>query len=174
MPAERTPASALPNSSFWPQGCPAGGCRAGSGPGWQRHGSHEGVHDRSGVLSVTLSWGLVHTVFTLRYARSYYKPPIGGSTSTRTIPHLPGLRLPGLTIGMTFQVSDTNLTPRRSGGSHSPMPCSRTCSARWLSPSSSTWCRASCIDAARSASASRCPFRTVAVGSNPAALLSRW
>lgn len=31
-----------------------------------------------GLSSVALSWGLVQTVFTLRYARSYYSRPVGG------------------------------------------------------------------------------------------------
>ena len=31
-----------------------------------------------GVVSVALSWTLVHTVFTLRYARAYYGVPVGG------------------------------------------------------------------------------------------------
>jgi uncharacterized membrane protein len=48
------------------------------------------------VLSVVLSWATVHTIFTLRYARTFYQLPEGASTSTRTIPRLPGLRLPWL------------------------------------------------------------------------------
>lgn len=36
------------------------------------------------LASVVLSWGVVHTVFTLRYARLYYTGTDGGSTSTRT------------------------------------------------------------------------------------------
>ena len=31
-----------------------------------------------GVVSVALTWALVHTVFTLRYARTYYRRPVGG------------------------------------------------------------------------------------------------
>jgi uncharacterized membrane protein len=31
-----------------------------------------------GVLSVALTWMLVHTVFTLRHARTYYAEPVGG------------------------------------------------------------------------------------------------
>jgi uncharacterized membrane protein len=30
-----------------------------------------------GLLSVTLSWIVVHTVFALRYARAYYSAPSG-------------------------------------------------------------------------------------------------
>ena len=67
-----------------------------------------------GLLSVALSWGLVHTVFTLRYARSYYSRPVGGIDFNEGDPptYLDFAYL-ALTIGMTFQVSDTNLTNKR-------------------------------------------------------------
>ncbi|HMA45772.1 MAG TPA: DUF1345 domain-containing protein, partial [Frankiaceae bacterium] len=43
-----------------------------------RHGSMEVVQIALGVASVVLSWVVVHTVFTLRYARLYYAGPDGG------------------------------------------------------------------------------------------------
>lgn len=66
-----------------------------------------------GVLSVALSWALVHTVFTLRYARTYYARPVGGIDFNEDDPptYLDFAYL-ALTIGMTFQVSDTNLTTK--------------------------------------------------------------
>ena len=66
-----------------------------------------------GITSVALSWGLVHTVFTLRYARSYYSEPVGGIDFNEDDPptYLDFAYL-ALTIGMTFQVSDTNLTSK--------------------------------------------------------------
>jgi uncharacterized membrane protein len=66
-----------------------------------------------GVVSVALSWGLVHTVFTLRYARTYYSQPVGGIDFNEDDPpdYLDFAYL-ALTIGMTFQVSDTNLTTK--------------------------------------------------------------
>jgi uncharacterized membrane protein len=66
-----------------------------------------------GIVSVALSWGLVHTIFTLRYARSYYKAPVGGIDFNEDDPptYLDFAYL-SLTIGMTFQVSDTNLTSK--------------------------------------------------------------
>jgi uncharacterized membrane protein len=66
-----------------------------------------------GVLSVALSWMLVHTVFTLRYARSYYGAPVGGIDFNEDDPptYLDFAYL-AMTIGMTFQVSDTNLTTK--------------------------------------------------------------
>ncbi len=66
-----------------------------------------------GILSVALSWGLVQTVFTLRYARSYYSRPVGGIDFNESDPptYLDFAYL-ALTVGMTFQVSDTNLTTK--------------------------------------------------------------
>jgi uncharacterized membrane protein len=66
-----------------------------------------------GVLSVALTWGLVHTVFALRYARTYYRSPVGGIDFNEEDPptYLDFAYL-ALTIGMTFQVSDTNLTSK--------------------------------------------------------------
>jgi uncharacterized membrane protein len=64
-----------------------------------------------GVLSVASSWGLVHTVFTLRYARSYYASPRGGvDFNEDDPPTYVDFAYLALTIGMTFQVSDTDLT----------------------------------------------------------------
>ncbi|HEY1830647.1 MAG TPA: DUF1345 domain-containing protein [Acidimicrobiales bacterium] len=67
-----------------------------------------------GVLSVALSWGLVHTVFTLRYARTYYSQSVGDIDFNEDDPptYLDFAYL-AFTIGMTFQVSDTNLTSKR-------------------------------------------------------------
>jgi uncharacterized membrane protein len=66
-----------------------------------------------GVLSVGLTWGLVHTVYALRYARTYYRTPVGGIDFNEDDPptYLDFAYL-ALTIGMTFQVSDTNLTAK--------------------------------------------------------------
>jgi uncharacterized membrane protein len=67
-----------------------------------------------GILSVALSWGVVHTIFTLRYARSYYSQPEGGVDFNEDDPptYLDFAYL-ALTVGMTFQVSDTDLTTKR-------------------------------------------------------------
>jgi uncharacterized membrane protein len=66
-----------------------------------------------GILSVALSWSLVHSVFTLRYARAYYGRPVGGIDFNEDDPpsYLDFAYL-AVTIGMTFQVSDTNLTTK--------------------------------------------------------------
>ncbi len=66
-----------------------------------------------GVLSVALSWAVVHAVFMLRYARGFYSRPEGGIDFNEDEPptYLDFAYL-ALTIGMTFQVSDTNLTSK--------------------------------------------------------------
>jgi uncharacterized membrane protein len=64
-----------------------------------------------GAMSVLLSWAAVHTVFTLRYARIYYSAPKGGvDFNENTPPTYVDFAYLAFTIGMTFQVSDTNLT----------------------------------------------------------------
>jgi uncharacterized membrane protein len=63
-----------------------------------------------GLAGVAVSWFTVHTIFTLRYARLYYRDPPGGIDFNQQAP--PSYRdfaYVGLTIGMTFQVSDTTL-----------------------------------------------------------------
>jgi uncharacterized membrane protein len=60
--------------------------------------------------SVALAWLSVHTVYVLRYARLYYTPPDGGIDFHGEPPDYIDFAYLGLTIGMTFQVSDTDLT----------------------------------------------------------------
>jgi uncharacterized membrane protein len=64
-----------------------------------------------GVVSVVLAWGVVHTVFTLRYARIYYSGTHGGvDFNQKADPDYSDFAYLAFTIGMTFQVSDTDLT----------------------------------------------------------------
>jgi uncharacterized membrane protein len=64
-----------------------------------------------GVLSVVLSWLIVHTVYALRYARAYYSDPVGGiEFNEAEPPNYVDFSYYSFTIGMTFQVSDTNIT----------------------------------------------------------------
>lgn len=60
--------------------------------------------------SVALAWTSVHTVYVLRYARLYYSPPEGGIDFHGEAPAYLDFAYLALTIGMTFQVSDTDLT----------------------------------------------------------------
>lgn len=65
------------------------------------------------MASVVLSWLVVHTIFTLRYARLYYGEPQGGVDFNDKIPPCyTDFAYLAFTIGMTYQVSDTNLTSK--------------------------------------------------------------
>jgi uncharacterized membrane protein len=66
-----------------------------------------------GLLSVVLSWAVVHTVFMLRYARAYYAEPAGGiEFNEKEPPTYIDFAYYAFTIGMTFQVADTNITSK--------------------------------------------------------------
>jgi uncharacterized membrane protein len=77
------------------------------------HGSVRDAEIGIAVASVVLSWLLVHTIFTLKYARMYYAAAGGVG---RGIDFEKDVRPPysdfaylAFSIGMTFQVSDTDL-----------------------------------------------------------------
>jgi uncharacterized membrane protein len=62
------------------------------------------------VFSVFVSWTVVHTVFTLKYARLYYTGVPGGIDFNESDPpQYTDFAYLAFTLGMTFQVSDTNL-----------------------------------------------------------------
>ena len=66
-----------------------------------------------GLLSVVLSWTVVHTVFALLYARAYYSEPAGGiEFNEEEPPTYTDFAYFAFTVGMTFQVSDTNITSK--------------------------------------------------------------
>jgi uncharacterized membrane protein len=66
-----------------------------------------------GLASVVLSWAMVHTIYTLRYAHLYYNGPDGGiSFNDSGPPAYADFAYLAFTIGMTFQVSDTAITSR--------------------------------------------------------------
>ena len=84
--------------------------------------SHFFIHLLMSLVAVICSWMLVHTVFGLRYAHTYYGDPDGPAGPKS---HAGGLQFPGdrepdymdfayfsFTIGMTFQVSDVVITSR--------------------------------------------------------------
>jgi len=71
---------------------------------------------RGGVLaalalgSVALSWLLIHTLFTLRYASQYFESEPGGiDFNTDEPPCYVDFAYVAFSLGMTFQISDTNL-----------------------------------------------------------------
>jgi uncharacterized membrane protein len=72
--------------------------------------SAQDVNAMLSVGSVALAWGSVHTMFTTRYARLYYTGPDGGiDFNEPDPPKYTDFAYLAFTIGMTFQVSDTNL-----------------------------------------------------------------
>ena len=67
-------------------------------------------HAAVAVASVGLSWTVVQTVFTSRYARLYYSAPTGGiDFHGGAPPRYSDFAYVAFTVGMTFQVSDTDL-----------------------------------------------------------------
>jgi uncharacterized membrane protein len=89
------------------------------------HGPHnlaperEATIDLLGFAAVALGWLLIHTIFIFRYAHLYYRNADRGNANRR------GLNFPGdaepdymdfayfsLVVGMTFQVSDVQVTTR--------------------------------------------------------------
>lgn len=72
------------------------------------------------IIGVLLSWLLIHTLFTTRYAHLYYK-----GTGHQTNPYAGGLEFPGgerpdfldfayfsFVLGMTFQTADVSISGR--------------------------------------------------------------
>ena len=78
----------------------------------QVDGMEFGLLTASVLVTVVGSWLLTHTLFALRYADLYYQDPVGG------IDFVPSSRMPdyhdfgyvAFTVGMTFQVSDTDIS----------------------------------------------------------------
>ena len=63
-----------------------------------------------GVLTVVASWFAVHTLFTLHYARLYYSGEPGGiNFHDPEPPCFRDFAYVAFTVGMTFQVSDTEI-----------------------------------------------------------------
>ena len=62
------------------------------------------------VAVVVVSWLVVNTEFTLRYAHRFFSPPVGGIDFPGTdVPDYRDFAYLAFTIGMTYQVSDTAL-----------------------------------------------------------------
>jgi uncharacterized membrane protein len=75
------------------------------------HGFERGILAVLAVLSVALSWILVHTLYMLRYAQLYFEDdsrPI--DFNEKATPQYSDFAYLSFTLGMTFQVSDTNVS----------------------------------------------------------------
>ena len=79
----------------------------------QATGAHKAWLGALALFSVAVSWVLVQTLFTLRYARIYYRDVPGGVDFNGTEPpSYVDFAYLAFTMGMTYQVSDTNLQTR--------------------------------------------------------------
>ncbi|QEC68425.1 DUF1345 domain-containing protein [Panacibacter ginsenosidivorans] len=92
----------------------------------QEKDSHKLLHIFVAVPSMLLSWSLVHTIFTVRYAHLYYgdhkekeNTPARGldfpdeESTPNDNPDFIDFAYFSFIIGMTFQVSDVQVTSRR-------------------------------------------------------------
>jgi uncharacterized membrane protein len=78
-----------------------------------RHGTAKALLLLLAIGVVALSWATVHTLYTVRYGDLYYESPIGGvDFNDDDPPDYLDFAYLALTIGMTFQVSDTDLQNR--------------------------------------------------------------
>lgn len=73
-------------------------------------GVEQGLLAGFAVLSVAMSWALIHTIYTLRYARMYFGAPEGGiDFNQEEAPQYSDFAYLSFDLGMTYQVSDTTL-----------------------------------------------------------------
>lgn len=83
--------------------------------------STEALHLTIAIAGMLFSWVLIHTIFTLRYAHIFY-----GDDEVKPETHAAGLEFPddkrpdyldfayfSFVVGMTFQVSDVEVTSKR-------------------------------------------------------------
>lgn len=91
----------------------------------QSHGSSglvKAAEIALGLSSIVLSWATVHTTYMLKYARLYYGQREGGiDFNEKDAPKYTDFAYLAFTLGMTFQVSDTDLQTkeiRRAALSH--------------------------------------------------------
>ena len=93
-----------------------GGAAAGLLKAHQSDAPMEAILTSAVVLTVGLSWALVHTVFALRYAHQFYEPRVDGHIDFKSgrdyEPDYSDFAYVAFTIGMTFQVSDTDVGSR--------------------------------------------------------------
>jgi hypothetical protein len=75
-----------------------------------------GIHKISyivvAVVTVVLSWAVVHTVFTLRYAHEYYSAPVGGidfKSGREFTPSYLDFAYVAFGVGVTYQIADTDI-----------------------------------------------------------------
>jgi len=80
--------------------------------GGNSNGVAKGLLVSLAVATVFVSWSVVHTTYTLRYARLFYSGNAGGLDFHQhpgAQPQYSDFAYLALTVGMTFQVSDTEV-----------------------------------------------------------------
>lgn len=77
-------------------------------------GHQEALLEAIGIATIAVSWFVVHTTFALRYAHLYYSEPVGGIDFKQghAQPDYRDFAYTAFTVGMTYQVSDTDITHR--------------------------------------------------------------
>ena len=76
------------------------------------HGGSKAVMTTVATLGVVLAWAVVHAVYTLRYARLFYSEHGGIDINEERQPDYHDFLYVAFTVGMTYQVSDTNVTSK--------------------------------------------------------------
>lgn len=77
-------------------------------------GALSGVLVGAAIVTVIVSWTLIHTLFTLRYADLYYGDVPGGiDFNDDEPPDYRDFAYVAFTVGMTFQIADTDVTQQR-------------------------------------------------------------
>ena len=67
-----------------------------------------------GLLGILLTWAMLHLMYGARYAHEYYRHPQGGiDFNDDEPPRYVDFLYFSFTLGMTFQVSDTNVSTTR-------------------------------------------------------------
>lgn len=65
------------------------------------------------LMCTAMSWLMVHTLFTLRYTEIYYAGEPGGiGFNQEELPQYTDIAYMAFSVGMTYQVSDTDITTR--------------------------------------------------------------
>jgi uncharacterized membrane protein len=73
-------------------------------------GIEKAIEVALGLFSVIASWAVVHTTYTLKYSTLYYGQAAGGvNFNNKSQPAYTDFAYLAFTIGLTFQVSDTDL-----------------------------------------------------------------
>ena len=76
--------------------------------------SYKALASVTALVGVILSWVMIHTLYTLRYAREYYREPHGGiDFNGESAPRYSDFAYFAFNLGMTFQVSDTSVSTNK-------------------------------------------------------------